>query len=113
MANLLVLKFLKVEVIKRDLNFGKDLIKKTDIPNLCLAGGVHMNCKLNGVLANLLGTWANIQRRSVCWLCKSAHLLKRNLQGIPKFHQMSSHFDTKKTTSESNHLLQVQSHGQL
>ncbi|MDB3971758.1 hypothetical protein N9371_04735 [Candidatus Pelagibacter sp.] len=31
----------------------KDLIKKTNIPNLCLAGGVHMNCKLNGVLANL------------------------------------------------------------
>ena len=31
----------------------KDLIKKTKIPNLCLAGGVHMNCKLNGVLANL------------------------------------------------------------
>ena len=31
----------------------KDLIKKTNIPNICLAGGVHMNCKLNGVLANL------------------------------------------------------------
>ena len=31
----------------------KDLIKKTNIPNICLAGGVHMNCKLNGVIANL------------------------------------------------------------
>jgi len=31
----------------------KDLIKKTKITNLCLAGGVHMNCKLNGFLANL------------------------------------------------------------
>jgi len=31
----------------------KDLIKETKEPNLCLAGGVHMNCKLNGVLANL------------------------------------------------------------
>lgn len=31
----------------------KDLIKKTNIRNICLAGGVHMNCKLNGVLANL------------------------------------------------------------
>ena len=31
----------------------KDLIKITKIQNLCLAGGVHMNCKLNGVLANL------------------------------------------------------------
>lgn len=31
----------------------KDLIKKTNIKNLSLAGGVHMNCKLNGVLANL------------------------------------------------------------
>ena len=32
----------------------KDLvIKITKISNLCLAGGVHMNCKLNGELANL------------------------------------------------------------
>ena len=31
----------------------KDLIKITKISNLCLAGGVHMNCKLNGVLADL------------------------------------------------------------
>ena len=31
----------------------KDLIKISKISNLCLAGGVHMNCKLNGVLANL------------------------------------------------------------
>ena len=31
----------------------KDLIKISKIPNLCLAGGVHMNCKLNGVLASL------------------------------------------------------------
>ena len=31
----------------------KDLIQKTNINNLCLAGGIHMNCKLNGVLANL------------------------------------------------------------
>jgi len=31
----------------------KDLIKKTKISNLCLAGGVHMNCKLNGAVANL------------------------------------------------------------
>ena len=31
----------------------KNLIKISKISNLCLAGGVHMNCKLNGVLANL------------------------------------------------------------
>lgn len=31
----------------------KNLIKKTNIKNLCLAGGIHMNCKLNGVLATL------------------------------------------------------------
>ncbi len=31
----------------------KDLIKISKISNLCLAGGVHMNCKLNGVLAEL------------------------------------------------------------
>ena len=31
----------------------KDLIKFSKVPNLCLAGGVHMNCKLNGVLAGL------------------------------------------------------------
>ena len=31
----------------------KDLISKTKIDNVCLAGGVHMNCKLNGMIANL------------------------------------------------------------
>ncbi len=31
----------------------KNLIKISKISNLCLAGGVHMNCKLNGALANL------------------------------------------------------------
>ena len=31
----------------------KDLIKISKISNLCLAGGVHMNCKLNGVLTKL------------------------------------------------------------
>lgn len=31
----------------------KNLIKITKISNLCLAGGVHMNCKLNGMIANL------------------------------------------------------------
>ncbi|MDB9820137.1 hypothetical protein OAC02_00960 [Candidatus Pelagibacter sp.] len=31
----------------------KNLISKTKIDNVCLAGGVHMNCKLNGMVANL------------------------------------------------------------
>ena len=31
----------------------KDLIRITKISNLCLAGGVHMNCKLNGMIADL------------------------------------------------------------
>ncbi len=31
----------------------KNLIKISKIPKLCLAGGVHMNCKLNGIIANL------------------------------------------------------------
>ena len=31
----------------------KKIIQKTGYPNLCLAGGVHMNCKLNGFISNL------------------------------------------------------------
>ena len=38
------------EVVKTII---KNLISKTKIDNVCLAGGVHMNCKLNGMVANL------------------------------------------------------------
>ena len=38
------------EVVKTII---KNLISKTKINDVCLAGGVHMNCKLNGMVANL------------------------------------------------------------
>ena len=33
----------------------KALLRKTNIKNLCISGGVAMNCKMNGVLSNIKG----------------------------------------------------------
>ena len=44
---------LRLEEVSRELT--RDLLKKTGSSNLCVSGGVAMNCKMNGMLSQMPG----------------------------------------------------------